>query len=314
MLTVEADQQGQRIDNYLVKRCKGVPKTRIYRALRKGEVRVNQKRVKADYRLVSGDVLRIPPLRQSTTVSSERQLGAQRLQEIAAAILLETADYLIVCKPSGMPVHGGTGIDCGLIEGLRQLKPECRFLELVHRIDKETSGCLLIAKNRPFLLQMHDLLRRRQVKKRYWALVRGHWPKTKQRVDLPLQKNHLASGERLVVVSESGKPAVTLCRPLRYLPGATLMELSPLSGRTHQLRVHMAQSGHPIGGDRKYGDELFNKYLRRCGLRRLFLHASSLYCRLDGDSAPFLGVCAPLDKPLQALLNNLKPISMTTTN
>ncbi len=303
---IEASQQGQRIDNYLINICKGVPKTRIYRALRKGEVRVNQKRVKPDYRLILGDELRIPPFRQSSCVASgQKKVPPTDLERIRSSILQENDDYLIVCKPSGIPVHGGTGVKTGLIEALRVLRPHASFLELVHRIDRETSGCLVVAKKRAFLLQMHQLLLHRQVKKNYLALVQGHWPDTLKKVSLPLRKNHLASGERLVVVTEDGKPATTLFKPLQYFPGATLVAACPLTGRTHQIRVHAAKSGYPIAGDGKYGDREFNKFLRRKGLDRLFLHSSSIYCRLNDKPANYLGLCAPLPVELRAVLELL---------
>lgn len=302
-MKIEVQQQGQRIDNYLIKICKGVPKTRLYRALRKGEVRVNGKRIKADYRLCADDELRIPPFRQAEKSPDQKvKAPAKLLESIEAAVLIENEDYLIVCKPSGIPVHGGTGIKTGLIEALRELRPACRFLELVHRIDRETSGCLVIAKKRAFLLRMHELLLQRQVKKRYLALVQGRWPEDKQKIVLPLRKNHLSSGERIVVVDEAGKPATTLCRVLQYFAGATLLEMCPLTGRTHQLRVHAAHTGHPIAGDEKYGDADFNKYLRRKGLNRLFLHASSIYCRLSDDPDRYLGVCAPLPDDIKTFL------------
>lgn len=305
-MKIEEQQKGQRIDNYLIKICKGVPKTRLYRALRKGEVRVNGKRIKADYRLCADDELRIPPFRQAEKSAEQKvKTSAKLLQIIEAAILTENEDYLIVCKPCGIPVHGGTGIKTGLIEALRELRPQCRFLELVHRIDRETSGCLVVAKKRSFLLRMHELLLQRQVRKRYLALVRGRWPADKQKIVLPLRKNHLSSGERIVVVNQEGKPSTTLCRVISYFTGATLLELCPLTGRTHQLRVHTAHSGHPIAGDGKYGDNDFNKYLRKKGLDRLFLHASSIYCRLSDSPERYLGVCASLPDDIASLLSRI---------
>lgn len=300
-IQIGSHEEGQRVDNYLLKYCKGVPKTRLYRALRKGEVRVNQKRVKADYRLLADDELRIPPLRDGIAAAPQKT-SSSLLEDIAACIMQENDDYLIVNKPSGIPVHGGTGIKTGLIEALRELRPQCKLLELAHRIDRETSGCLVIAKKRAFLLDFHQRLLHKEVKKSYVALVQGNWLDGEQKVTAPLQKNHLSSGERIVVVSEMGKPATTIFRPLQRFCGATLVEALPLTGRTHQIRVHATHSGHPIAGDVKYGDRDFNKYLHKKGLDRLFLHASSVYCQLSDSPARYLGLCAPLPDALKALL------------
>lgn len=302
-ITVEDDQAGQRLDNFLMTRVKGVPKARLYRAVRKGEVRVNKGRSQVDYRLEGGDVIRVPPLRQAEKKADQPVADGVR-HRIEAGVVYEDASLLIMNKPSGIPVHGGTGIKSpGLIEALRILRPDQRFLELVHRLDRETSGCLLIAKKRKMLLVLQDLLARRQVNKRYLALVAGHWKGGACKVDAPLFKKEQKNGERRVEVSPHGKPALTRFRPVQQFAQATLIEASPMTGRTHQIRAHAAHLGYPIVGDTKYGDLEANRLFRRLGLNRLFLHASSIHCRLP-DKEP-LGVCVPLDPMLRALLQKI---------
>lgn len=305
LITIEEDHSGQRIDNFLVVTCKGVPKTRLYRAIRKGEVRVNQKRVRPDYRLQLGDQVRIPPIRRAE--EKVHTLPSQSvIQKIEDSILVENTDYLIVNKPSGIPVHGGTGIKTGLIEAIRLLRPKAKFLELAHRLDRDTSGCILIAKKRSLLTKVHELLLHKKVKKHYLTLVKGSLLK-EERVQVPLIKNQLISGERVVTVSSQGKASETLFRPLKHFQGATLVEAIPLTGRTHQIRVHAAHIGHPVAGDEKYGDREFDKEMKRFGLRRLFLHSASLSCRLDSEGNSLIGVCAPLSSDLKACIQRLKP-------
>lgn len=309
---IDEDRAGQRIDNFLLASLKGVPKSRIYRIVRKGEVRVNKGRVKVSYRLQEGDTVRIPPIRQAD-VEEPVTPGAHVLARIEASILAEEKGFLVLNKPSGIAVHGGSGLNYGVIEALRALRPDAPYLELVHRLDRETSGCLLIAKRRSVLREMHRLLREKSqgtsrndgMEKRYLALVKGRWEGGERRVDAPLLKNTLRSGERVVTISPEGKESISLFRPVAYNNEATLVEVSLLTGRTHQIRVHAASIGHPIAGDEKYGDEQFNREMKAKGLRRLFLHAHFLSFSLEGHDQPYQ-FSAPLDEELEAVLECLK--------
>ncbi|MDP0563448.1 MAG: 23S rRNA pseudouridine(955/2504/2580) synthase RluC [Candidatus Endonucleobacter sp. (ex Gigantidas childressi)] len=294
--------EGQRLDNYLCRILKGVPKTRIYRVIRKGEVRVNKKRVAPSYRLQEGDYLRIPPVRVAEE-TEKAYMPVSVSELLASSVLYEDAGLLIINKPSGLAVHGGSGISCGVIEALRQMRPREKELELVHRLDRETSGCLMIAKKRSVLRHIHGQLQSSGVKKVYNALVVGRWPLKKQLVDAPLRKNILRSGERIVRVDIDGKTSKTRYRILKRLSGATLVEAIPLTGRTHQIRVHCLQAGHAILGDAKYGSDNDNQYHRKQGLKRLFLHASSLTLTL-----PVTGVItveAPLPNNLERFLQKM---------
>ncbi len=303
-IEISEDNEEQRIDNFLVSRLKGVPKSRIYRILRKGEVRVNKGRVKPAYRLQKGDIVRIPPIRVSGTGEAPEKPHPEMVKRLQEAILYESRELLILNKPSGIAVHGGSGVSQGVIETLRAALPETRFLELVHRLDRDTSGCLLIAKKRSALRILHELLRKNGIDKRYLALVKGEWRGGEQRVAVPLRKNQLSSGERIVRVDPQGKSAVTLFKPICQYQQATLVEVRLITGRTHQVRVHAAHIGHPVAGDEKYGDSFFNKTMRAAGLSRLFLHARSLDFQLAPDAAP-VQVTAPLEKKLQVLLSRL---------
>jgi 23S rRNA pseudouridine955/2504/2580 synthase len=302
---VDADRAGQRIDNFLLTFLKGVPKSRIYRLLRKGEVRVNKGRIKANYRLQAGDTVRIPPVRQAEATTTVHP-GQKALAAIENSILVEEKGFLILNKPSGMAVHGGSGLSYGVIEALRVLRPEAPFLELVHRLDRDTSGCLIIAKKRSLLRELHALMRGEAggMEKRYLALVKGRWKGGERRVDAPLLKNTLRSGERVVTVHAEGKRALSLFRPITIYDHASLVEVSLLTGRTHQIRVHAASIGHPIAGDEKYGDESFNREMKGLGLRRLFLHAQSLTFSVSAMEQPFQ-VTAPLGQELEAVLDKL---------
>ena len=302
-IAIGNENEGQRIDNFLISRLKGVPKSRIYRILRKGEVRINKGRIRPNYRLKEGDIIRIPPIRVAEAPFSgpPPALLAKRL---ADTILYEDSELLVIDKPSGIAVHGGSGVSQGVIETLRAMRPEARFLELVHRLDRDTSGCLMIAKKRSALRALHELLRNDHIDKRYVALVKGKWKGGERRVKAPLHKNTLASGERIVRVDPEGKSAVTVFRPVRRYPHATLVEATLLTGRTHQIRVHAAHIGHPIAGDEKYGSASFNREMRELGLSRLFLHARSLRFRLREESDP-LQLEAPLPGELERLLKNL---------
>lgn len=302
-LEVGADQAGQRIDNFLLTYFKGVPKSRIYRILRKGEVRVNRGRAKPDYRLCAGDELRLPPVRvperETAAVPAAVQAG------LARRVVHEDNRLLVVDKPAGMAVHGGSGLSFGVIEALRAERPDAHFLELVHRLDRDTSGCLMIAKKRSELRLLHELLRTGRVLKRYLLLVEGRWDPAVKRVDAPLKKNQLQGGERIVRVDEAGKPAATRFRLLQDFGVASLLEAELETGRTHQIRVHAAHSGHPIAGDTRYGSENFNARMRELGLKRLFLHAHYLAFE-DPERGRSIEVSAPLADDLTALLDRLE--------
>lgn len=302
-IEVGEDQAGQRIDNFLRTALKGVPKSMIYRILRKGEVRVNKKRIKPDGRLNGGDVVRIPPIRVAEP-NEVPVAGDGLLELLESAILYESKALIVINKPSGLAVHGGSGVNLGLIEALRQLRPDERFLELVHRLDRDTSGCIMVAKKRSMLRHLHELLRNNQVNKVYHALVVGRWESKDKAIDAPLRKNELKSGERIVKVQADGKPSLTRFKVLRrFGAAATLVEAKPVTGRTHQIRVHTQFAGHPIIGDDKYGVEEVNKAMRLQGIRRLFLHAAFLQVALpDGDE---LKLDAPLDEGLQAAMERL---------
>lgn len=297
------DDAGQRIDNFLLRHLKGVPKSLIYRILRKGEVRVNKGRVKAVYRLQAGDRVRIPPIRQGNT---DPVAPSQRLKSrLDDAILYEDERIIVINKPSGMAVHGGSGINAGVIEALRALRPDANRLELVHRLDRDTSGCLLISKKASVLRTLHELIRENRVDKRYLALLAGSWRKGARQVDAPLLKNTLQGGERVVRVDPAGKPAETRFRRLERYQDATLVEVELITGRTHQIRVHSAWLGSPVLGDSKYGDEAANRRMRESGLKRLFLHAHRIRFRWPGERADTL-IEAPLPEALQTVLDNLK--------
>jgi 23S rRNA pseudouridine955/2504/2580 synthase len=302
-VTVDADSAGQRLDNYLLRELKGVPRTRIYRAFRKGEVRVNKGRTKADYRVKAGDVLRIPPIRLPK--ASEPAVIPRRWSEILRnSIVYEDKGLLVINKPSGLAVHGGSGLNYGLIECLRQTRPEDKYLELIHRIDRDTSGCVMVAKRRPVLREIHRQLRASTVDKRYLALVRGHWPKHNRVIDAPLFKYKLPSGENRVRVAKEGKEAMTRFSVLERYDNATLIEARPVTGRTHQIRVHAQHAGHPLLGDEKYSSDDDSQFCAEIGLKRLFLHAQSLSFRLPEEGR--MSFEAPLDPILENILTKLR--------
>lgn len=276
LLEVSPEFAGQRIDNFLRTQLKGVPKTLIYRILRKGEVRVNKGRIKPEYKLQAGDVVRVPPLRLAER-DEPAPLALGLLERLEKAIVYEDKALIVLNKPAGIAVHGGSGLNYGVIEAFRQLRPDAKDIELVHRLDRDTSGLLMIAKKRSMLRHLHEALRGDGVDKRYMALVRGNWPAAKKKVSAPLLKNNLRSGERMVEVNPEGKEALTVFRVLRrFGEFATLVEASPITGRTHQIRVHAKHAGHSIAGDSKYGDEDFTREIRELGGKRLFLHAYAL--------------------------------------
>jgi|APSaa5957512535_1039671.scaffolds.fasta_scaffold82530_2 23S rRNA pseudouridine955/2504/2580 synthase len=274
-ITVIKDREGQRIDNYLLAHVGKIPKSLVYRWLRKGEVRVNKKRVKQTYRVVCDDIVRIPPvfLEPNTSEEKLKKLDFSYLEDF---ILYEDKDFIVMNKPTGLAVHGGSGLDSGLIERLRVLRPNEKKLELVHRLDRDTSGCILIAKKYSILTYFHEQLRERKVRKIYHALVSGVWPKSITKIDKPLKKFVPSSGERFVRVDQEGKASLTTTRVLEIFSGCTLVQASPHTGRTHQLRVHLQSVGHPILGDRKYSRRELDKPFMDKGLNRLFLHAYEL--------------------------------------
>ena len=303
MLEVAEEYSGQRLDNFLQRELKGVPKTRLYRAMRKGEIRVNKGRVKADYRVQTGDQVRIPPLRvaERDELKSVPKRWANLLEE---QLLYEDKGLWVLNKPSGLAVHGGSGLNFGLIECLRLLHPEDRYMELVHRLDRDTSGCIMIARKPAVLKDLHKQLRDDKVSKRYLALVNGHWSSKRTFVEAPLLKNTVKSGERIVRVNKEGKYARTEFSVVERFEGTTLVEARPVTGRTHQIRVHALQAGHPLLGDDKYGDREADQGARKQGLKRLFLHASSLGFRnAEGRKQV---VSAPLDSELEDYLTRLR--------
>lgn len=301
--TVSAEESGQRIDNFLIAQLRGVPKSLVYRIVRKGEVRANKKRIKPDYKLKEGDLIRIPPVK----VSERPDLPSANLEQVAAlehAILYEDDALMLINKPSGVAVHGGSGLQFGLIEGLRALRPKEKSLELVHRIDRDTSGLLLVAKKRSVLRSLHEQLRNKEMNKQYLALVRGQWQKRVRSVEAPLKKNTLKSGERIVRVDAEGKASLTRFRIQQRYKEGTLVEASPVTGRTHQIRVHALHAGHPIAKDPKYGDADFDNTMSGLGLNRLFLHAWQLRF-LHPVTGKEVAFEAPLDENLQQTLKQL---------
>ena len=303
LLEIAPEYAGQRIDNFLRAQLKGVPKTLIYRILRKGEVRVNKGRIKPEYKLQAGDIVRVPPLRLAER-DEPAPLAQGLLDRLEASIVFEDKALIVINKPAGIAVHGGSGLNFGVIEAFRQLRPDAKELELVHRLDRDTSGLLMIAKKRSMLRHLHAELRGDGVDKRYMALVRGHWATAKKQVNAPLLKNTLRSGERMVEVNDEGKEALTIFRVLRrFGEFATLIEAKPVTGRTHQIRVHALHAGHSIAGDSKYGDEDFTREIRDAGGKRLFLHAYALRVPLpDGGE---LQLEAPVDEMWARTLERL---------
>ena len=296
-LEIDESGEGQRIDNFLFRHLKGVPKSHVYRILR-GEVRVNKKRIDQTYRLQLGDLLRIPPIRVA-----EKQ-AAEYVPATEFPILFEDEALLAINKPSGVAVHGGSGVSFGVIEQLRSARPQAKLLELVHRLDRETSGVLLIAKKRSALTGMHEIMREGNSDKRYLTLVAGQWKNAKQHVKLPLFKFDTAQGEKRVMVREDGQASHTIFTLEKSWPEFTLLEAQLKTGRTHQIRVHLSHLGFPIAGDDKYGDFALNKELMKRGLKRMFLHAHSISFKhpLTGEA---LQINAPLPPELLAFINKL---------
>ncbi len=287
MLTIDDESSGQRVDNFLLRVCKGVPKSHIYKAIRGGEVRVNKGRIQADYRLAAGDVLRVPPLR--LPAPGERR----KVPPSTFPFVYEDDAIVVIDKPAGVAVHGGSGVSFGVIEQLRAARPEARFLELAHRLDRDTSGLLIIAKRRSALVALHDMMRESGGRKIYQALVTGDWVNDRQHIRQPLLKWLTAEGERRVRVDPAGKPAHTIVTRLKRFGRYTLVEAELRTGRTHQIRVHLASCGHSIVGDDKYGDDAVREHFARLGFRRMFLHAVHLEF-----PHPLTGELVALDSPL----------------
>jgi len=294
---------GQRLDNFLLRELKGAPKSLIYRLIRTGEVRVNKGRSKPDRKLKPGDVVRIPPVRiEERDADPAPGLSLQRLLD--QSIVYESAKLIVLNKPAGLAVHGGSGIHLGVIEALRQLRQE-EGLELVHRLDRDTSGCLMIARKRSMLRYLQSLLREeRKIDKQYLTLVMGKWPVQLTCVDQPLLRGELPNGERFVRVRAEGKSSRTEYRVLESFADATLLKAKPLTGRTHQIRVHALHSGHAVAGDEKYGSKDDLQEFKRRGLTRLFLHAWRLRIPMEDDSV--LEVESPLPSELENFLKKLR--------
>jgi len=305
---VEAQEgdDGQRLDNFLLRTLGPVPRSLVYRILRTGEVRVNGRRAKPAYRLAAGDRVRLPPLHDTKQDKPDTaKAPSKSLRDfVAAAVIFEDRELIVVNKPAGVAVHGGSGVSFGVIEALRAVHPELKELELVHRLDRETSGCLLVAKRRSVLRELHAQLREREMAKHYLALVAGRWPFGAKTIDLPLKTNLKQGGERVVRVHAAGQEALTTFRPIEQFDKvATLLDVALGTGRTHQIRVHAAHAGYPVAGDEKYGDRDQDAKLKQYGLSRMFLHAASLtFRRTDG---PFT-VTAPLPLELERVLESLR--------
>lgn len=309
-ITVDDASEGQRIDNFLTKILKGVPKSHVYRILRSGEVRVNKGRIDASYKLIVGDIVRVPPIRVAANDKEVISLPATSVLE--STIIFEDDALLIIDKPAGFAVHGGSGVSRGVIEQLRMERPKAKFLELVHRLDRETSGILMLAKKRVALVALHEMIRNNQTDKRYLMLVAGEWTEKKKRVSLDLQKYLLPNGERRVnVVNDKSKDkydqaqhSETIFYLNQAFVGFSLLEAQLITGRTHQLRVQLAHLGFPIVGDDKYGDFANNKALQKKGLKRMFLHSAETNLR-HPVSAEKLNLVAPLPPELQKFMNSL---------
>ena len=297
-ITVDGEVSGQRIDNFLAGYLKGVPRTRIYRLLRRGEVRVNRGRVRPHHRLNPGDIVRIPPVREDVPATPKAP-NELRQRIVSQAILYEDDGLIVLDKPAGWAAHGGSGLDFGIIECLRAARSGARRLELVHRLDRDTSGCLLVAKRRSVLASLHQALRHGRVRKRYLALTRGNFGRRRLRCDEPLLREQRRWGDRIVRVDDKGKRSSTDFVPVDVGDVASLVAARPVTGRTHQIRVHAASLRAPIAGDEKYGDREFNRLMQSRGLRRLFLHAASIAIPLNGEWMEFE---APLPPDLGSVL------------
>ncbi|MFA0311998.1 RNA pseudouridine synthase [Vibrio splendidus] len=302
---IDEDMAGQRIDNFLRNQLKNIPKSMIYRIVRKGEVRVNKKRIKAEYKLKAGDLVRIPPVTiEEKTEENVPSTKLNKVSELEQCIIYEDDYMLILNKPSGTAVHGGSGLKFGAIEALRALRPDARFLELVHRIDRDTSGILLVAKKRSALRHLQAQFREKTVQKYYFALVMGEWKNSCKVVNAPLLKNEVNS---IVRVNPNGKASETRFKVLEKFQDATLVQASPITGRTHQIRVHAQYTGHPIAWDDRYGDRRFDAYTSKVGLNRLFLHAANIKFTHPGSEEK-MDISAPMEKRLERALTGLRKL------
>jgi 23S rRNA pseudouridine955/2504/2580 synthase len=302
-LEISEDAAGQRLDNFLLARLKGVPKSHVYRLLRKGEVRVNKGRARPEYRLEAGDVVRLPPVRRPDEAAPSPR-GRAAGVHLETQILHEDDRLIVLDKPTGIAVHGGSGLSHGVIEALRAARPDAPYLELVHRLDRETSGCLLLAKRRSTLRALHELLRAGKMEKRYLALVKGRWELGQVRLEDRLKKS-VRGGERVVTVDDSGKAAASIFRPVEIGSAASLLEVRIMTGRTHQIRVQAAEAGHPLAGDERYGDREYNHKMKALGLERLFLHAASIGWE-DPTSGEWRMYSTPLPEDLREVLSRLE--------
>ena len=302
-----SEDVGQRVDNFLMRHYRSVPKTLIYRIIRKGEVRVNKGRVKQNTRLSEGDMVRVPPIRMPEKTIGD--IPAGQMQRIENHILFEDNDLMVINKPSGVAVHGGSGISFGLIEILRAMRPLAKRIELVHRLDKDTSGCILIAKKAMVLKNLHAQIREDKMVKEYLTLLSNHWPKGKHKIDLPLLKNTLQSGERVVKVDPTGKQSISFFKVADSYLNADLVTVRLKTGRTHQIRVHALSQGCPIVGDDKYGDKTVNKNFKKYGIKRLALHAQFLSFRhpnIENEQDSWMKMEAPLHDDFKTAIKNLK--------
>jgi 23S rRNA pseudouridine955/2504/2580 synthase len=311
MRSITADEAGQRIDNFLMRHFKTVPRSRVYRLLRKGEVRVNRKRVDAEYRIAEGDEVRLPPVRievgDPDGQGSPGRPSTSLLELIEGSVIFQDKHVLVLDKPAGVAVHGGSGMSYGVIEALRASRPR-ETLELVHRLDRDTSGCLLISRDRQTLSALHALIRNGGIHKTYLALVSGSWQLGTKRIDAPLNTENRQHGERHVRVAPVGKDSVSVFKPVQFFGSlATLMEVDIPTGRTHQIRVHASFAGHPLLGDDKYGDRELNAEMKQYGLKRTFLHAQSVAFEWPGSGVPF-HVSAPLPPELSAVVDAITPM------
>ncbi|CAM3888130.1 23S rRNA pseudouridine(955/2504/2580) synthase RluC [Vibrio aquimaris] len=304
---IDEDMAGQRIDNFLRNQLKNLPKSMVYRILRKGEVRVNKKRIKAEYKLQAGDIVRIPPVTIEEKQEESQPLNTKlnKVAELEHLIIYEDDHILVLNKPSGTAVHGGSGLKFGAIEALRALRPQSRFLELVHRIDRDTSGILLVAKKRSALRHLQAQFRAKTVQKYYFALVMGQWKSNCKQVTAPLLKNEVNS---IVRVNAQGKPSETRFKIIEKFSQATLVQASPITGRTHQIRVHTQYTGHPIAWDDRYGDRRFDAYMSQVGLDRLFLHAANIKFQHPSNDQ-WMEVDAPMEEKLSRVLVGLRQLT-----
>lgn len=306
-LSVPDDVAGQRIDNFLLTALKGAPRTLIYRILRKGEVRVNKGRIKPEYRLQIGDIIRVPPIRLSPEDANPVRPAQGAVKDLATRIIYEQDGLLVLNKPAGLAVHGGSGVAWGVIEALRVLRPDEPNIELIHRLDKDTSGLLMVAQKRSVLRAYHELLRDGKMEKVYVALLVGRLKGSTHKVDAPLHKNTLPNGERMMRVSREGKEALTEFRVIEHIGNFTLVEARPKTGRTHQIRVHAQHLGHPLVADEKYGNDAINKEMRAFGATRLFLHARELKIPLAGQDKKLSLLC-DIEPDLDEVLERLRHV------